>query len=131
MKHYRIEEIASEVEIARVGNSGSHYLLCPCAFCEGLRDNADVVDTGLAQGIDDGGKCAEGHGLITPQEDASLSTLQLRMNFRAKLVNIDRVIAQVDALRLVQCDDQAILSEIFHCTGFGDVDFNARLEDRG
>src|SRR6266568_215377 len=131
MKHYRIEEIASEIEIARVGNSGSHYLLCPCAFCEGLRDNADVVDTGLAQGIDDGSECPEGHRLIAPQEYTSLSALQLRMNLRAKLVDIDGFIAQVDALRLVQCDDQAILGEIFHSARLRHIDFNARLEDGG
>src|SRR6266571_1182044 len=96
MKHYRIEEIASEIEIARVGNSGSHYLLCPCAFCEGLRDNADVVDTGLAQGIDDGSECPEGHRLIAPQEYTSLSALQLRMNLRAKLVDIDDFNARLE-----------------------------------
>src|SRR5260370_4602916 len=98
MKHYRIEEIASEIEIARVGNSGSHYLLCPCAFCEGLRDNADVVDTGLAQGIDDGSECPEGHRLIAPQEYTSLSALQLRMNLRAKLESTQRSV-------FLRCDE--------------------------
>src|SRR5438552_2782513 len=71
--------------------------MCPSTFRKRLRDNADVIDAGLAQGIDDSGKCPERHGFITPQEDAALSTLQLSMNFRAKLVNIlQKVIVEND-----------------------------------
>jgi hypothetical protein len=47
----------------------------------------------------------------------------------AKLVNVDGVIAEVDALRLVYSDDKAILADIFDGVGLGDIDFDAGLQD--
>jgi hypothetical protein len=46
-------------------------------------------------------------------------------------VNVDGTVAEIDALVLVDGDDEALLVDFFYSGRFGDVDFNAGLQDRG
>jgi len=80
---------------------------------DGLGDDADVVDAGLAEGINDGGEAAEGDGLVATEKDALLRVFQLRFDSGAELVNVDGLIAEVDALGLVDGDDEAFLIDLF------------------
>src|SRR6266853_3868151 len=44
-------------------------------------------------------------------------------------MNVGGLIAEVDALRLVDSDDQPILIDFLHCLGLGYIDFDAGLEN--
>ena len=46
-------------------------------------------------------------------------------------MDVDGVVAEIDELVFVHGDDQALLSDFFYGVGFGDVDFDAGLQDRG
>src|SRR5215472_18609363 len=98
MEKHRAKQVPLEGKIARNGESGGHIsiLLRPCALCQGLGDNTDVVDAGNAQSIDHGSKNAKGHLLVAAQEDALLCIFQLRFDLRSELVDVDRIIAEVD-----------------------------------
>src|SRR5882762_9709233 len=98
---------------------------------DGLGDNADVVDAGLAKGVDDGGETPEGNGFVAAEEDAFLRVFQVSFDPQTELVNIGGLIAEVDALSFVHGDDEALLIDFLHGPRFGDVDFDARLENRG
>src|SRR5215467_5871001 len=104
-------------------------LLRPRTLRQRLGNNTDVVDSRNAQRVDDGCKNSKGNGLVASQEHRLLSAPELRVNFRAELVNIHRVVPEVDVLPLVDADDQAVLTDILHRFGFGDVDFNAGLQN--
>src|SRR6266576_6059231 len=81
---------------------------------DGLGDNADVVDAGLAKRVDNGGETAEGNGLVAAEEDALLGIFQLSADSGAKLMKVDGLIAEVDALGLVHGDDEAFLIDLLH-----------------
>jgi hypothetical protein len=59
-----------------------------------------------------------------------LRLLKLSCYLSTKLVNVNRTVAEIDALVLVDGDDEALLVDFLDSGGFGDVDFDARLEDR-
>jgi len=42
------------------------------AIGDGLGDDADVIDAGLAQGINDRGERSKGHGFVAAQENGVL-----------------------------------------------------------
>src|SRR5712664_2195864 len=48
----------------------------------------------------------------------------------AKLMNVDGLIAKIDALSLVHGDDQALLIDFLYGARLWNVDFDAGLEDR-
>ncbi len=104
-------------------------LLSSRAAGNGLGDDTDVVDTGLAQSVNDRRKNSKRNRLITPQEHTLLRTPQLGVNSRTKLVNVDGIVAKVDPLPFVYGDDKAVLANIFHRARFRDVDFDAGLQD--
>src|SRR5207248_11035596 len=116
MEEQRAKNIFLKGEIVRNGESGGHTLILLRAgtLRERLGHDADVVDAGDAQCVDDRGKNSERNRLIAAQENTSLRILQLYMNFRAQLVNIDGVVAEVDALRLIDGDHEAILADGFY-----------------
>src|ERR1700741_3761837 len=68
------------------------------ACSDGLGDDADVVDARLAERIHYRGKAPEGNGLIAAQEYTILLVLQFRMDSGSQLVNVDRLVPEIDAL---------------------------------
>jgi len=59
-----------------------------------------------------------------------LRLLKLGCYLSTQLVNVDRAVAEIHALVFVDGDDQALLVDIFNGGRFGDVDFDAGLQDR-
>ena len=99
------------------------------AIVDGLGDDGDVGDAGLTKRIDDGGESAEGNRLIAAEKDGILRALELLFDFVGELMDVDGIIAEIDALIFVDSDDQALLGDFLDGVGFGDVDFDAGLED--
>jgi hypothetical protein len=96
---------------------------------DGLGDDADVGDAGLAERVDYGGESAEGNGFIGAEEDGVIGMLELRFNFVGELMNVHGIVAEVDALGFVDGDDETLFGDFFYGVSFGDVDFDARLQD--
>src|SRR5712691_2221278 len=84
-------------------------LVGPRAVGDRLRDDADVVYAGQAKRVHDSGKAAEGNSLIAAEEHAFLLVLQLIADSGAELMNIDGLIAEINALSLINGDDEALL----------------------
>ena len=116
-----------------MGNGGlaasAVMLLSAGAVGNGLGDDADITDSGLAQSVDNAGEDAEGDFLVATEEDSVLRLFQLRFHFCAELMNVDGVVAEIDFLRFVDGDDQALLGDFLNRVRFGDVEFNAGLKD--
>src|SRR6267142_1460627 len=105
-------------------------LLSARAIGDGLGDDADVIDAGLPERVHDGGKAAEWNCFIAAKEDTLLPVFQLRLDPWAELMNVDGLIAKIDALSLVHGDDQALLIDFLYGARLWNVDFDAGLEDR-
>ena len=84
----------------------------------------------MAQSVDHLGESAEGNCFVGAKEDRVLRLLKLGCYLSTKLVNVNGTVAEIDALVLVDGDDEALLVDFFNGGGFGDVDFDAGLEDR-
>src|SRR5580658_2234534 len=73
---------------------------------ERLGDDADILYAGLAQGVNDGGPAAEGHGLVaTDVHRLMRRVLHLREQLRAEIVDVHGLVVQIDALGSVNGDD--------------------------
>ena len=90
-----------------------------------MGDDTDVGNAGLAEGVDDGAEGAEGDGFVGAEVDDVFLRLGLFFNFVGELVDVDRVVAEIDELVFVHGYDEALLSDLFYGVGFGDVDFDA------
>jgi hypothetical protein len=99
------------------------------AVGDGLGDDADVGDTGLAKGIDDGTESTEGNGLIGSEKDGVVRVFGLLSDFVRKLVNVDGIVAEIDALIFVDGNDEFLFGDFLDGVGFGDIDFNAGLKN--
>jgi len=99
------------------------------AVGDGFRDDADVGDAGLAKFVDDSGEDAERNGLVGAEEDGVVGTLELLFDARGKLVDVHGIVAEIDELVFVDGDDNFLLDEGLDRFRFGDVDFDAGLED--
>ena len=96
-----------------------------------LSYNAYILDAGLAHGVYDQCKGPERDGLVAAQVDGvSLRIVQLRMHLVSKLVNIDRVVPDVDSLRVIDGNHDARFGNFLHCLGLRHVHLNAGLQDR-
>jgi hypothetical protein len=100
------------------------------AVGDGLGDDADVGDAGNAELIDNSGEDPKRNGLIGAEEDGFVGTFELFFDARGKLVDVDGIVADVDELIFVDGDDDFLLVDFLDGVGFGDVDFDAGLEDR-
>jgi hypothetical protein len=98
---------------------------------DGLGDNADVGNAGLAEFVDYGCKGTEGNGLVGSKKNGVAGMLELLFDFGGEVVDVDGIVAKVDQLFLVDGDDETHLGDFLYGVSFGDVDFDARLEDRG
>jgi len=99
------------------------------AVVDGLGDDADVGDAGLTELVDHGGKSAKGDGFVGAQEDRVTGMFELLFDFGGEVVDVNGIVAEIDALILVDGDDEADLGDFLDCMSFGDVDFDAGLED--
>src|SRR2546422_2379435 len=102
--------------------------LAAMAF-ERLRDDAHVADTGLLHRIHHGGEGAERHVFIGADEDGLvLRVTDFLTQPGSDFIDVDSIVAQKDALLLVDADYQALLGDLFYGARFWDIDFNARLQ---
>src|ERR1017187_7259859 len=99
---------------------------------ERLGNDAHVGDAGLLDGVHDGGEGAEGNILIGADEDAlALGIANFGVQAGGDFVDVDRIVAQKDALVLVDGDDQALFGDLLDGFGLGHIDLDAGLKDRG
>src|ERR1700683_1722605 len=103
------------------------------AFCailfQRLSDDADVGDARLLYRIHDRGECSEGHILIGADEDGLIPRVaNLLPQLRCDFVNVDGVIAEEDALILIDSDHDPLFGDFFDRTRFGHADFNPGLK---
>src|ERR1700688_2744134 len=97
-----------------------------------LGNDAHVGNTRLLHGVHHGGESPEWHVLIRAQENKLIARIaNLLVKLGGYLVNVNRVVAQEDALILVDGDHNALFTDLLDSLGFGHVDFNSRLQDRG
>ena len=117
-----------------MGNGGlaasAVMLLSAGAVGDGLGDDADITDAGLAQSVDNAGEDPEGDFFVAAEEDGVLRLFELGLHFCAELMDVDGIVAEIDLLGFVDRDDQALLGDFFYRVGFGDVEFDAGLQDR-
>jgi hypothetical protein len=96
---------------------------------DGFGDDADVGEAGYTKGIDDRGKDAEGNGFVAAEKDRIVGMLELLADLGGELVDIDGIVAEVDELALINRDDDMLLNVFLHGMSFGEIDFNAGLQD--
>ena len=99
------------------------------AIRDGLGDDADIGDAGLAERVDDAGEGAKGNRLIATKKDGVVGTLLLSFDLGRKIVNVNGTVAKIEGLLFVDGDDEMILIDFFDGVGFGDVDLDAGLQD--
>src|SRR5713101_6639896 len=79
-----------------------------CMGFERLRDDAHVADAGLLDRVHYRGEGAERHVLVGANEDGlMLRVADLLTQLGSDLINIDGIVAQKDALLLINADNQA------------------------
>ena len=101
------------------------------ALGDGFGDDADVAEAGDAKGIDDGGKNAEWNGFVAAEEDGVIRMLELLADLGGELVDIDGIVAEVDELSFIDGDDDVLLDHFLDAVGFGEIDFDAGLQNGG
>src|SRR5574340_916175 len=80
---------------------------------QGLGDDAHIGDAGLFDRVHYGGKSAKGNVFIGAQEDGlALGIAHLLAQDVGDLVDVDGLVAQVNALRAVNGDHQALLGDL-------------------
>src|ERR1700682_2155020 len=98
---------------------------------ERLRNHADILDAGLAHGVYDQGERAEGNGFIAAQVNRiALRIVQLRVNFGAQLMDVYRIVANINTLGAVDGNDDPRLGNFLYVLLFGNVDFDSGLQNR-
>src|SRR5581483_3484488 len=97
-----------------------------------LSDNAHVRDPGLLHRIHYGRECPEGHVLVgTDENGLMLRVTHLLPYFSCNFVDVDRVVAEKDTLRLVDGNDHALFGDLFDGACLGDRDLDTGLQDGG
>src|ERR1700730_5137095 len=96
---------------------------------DGLGDDTDITDAGLAQSVYNAGEDAERNFFVAAEKNGVLRLLELRVHFSAELMNVDGIVAEIKSLRLVDRDDEALLGDFLDRVRLGDVELDAGLED--
>src|SRR5271170_5013252 len=106
-------------KLSERGLAASVAILLNCgALGERLGDDADILYAGLPQRVYHGGPAAEGYRLVAAHvHGLMLRVFHLRKQLRAQVVDVHRLVVQVDALGFINGDDHADLGELLH--GFG------------
>jgi hypothetical protein len=94
-----------------------------------LRNDTNVIDAGHAQSVYDFGKDAKGYGFIGAEEDGVLGLFELSLHLSAETIDVDWRVADIDELVFVDGNNQPNFVDFFDGGGFGDIDFDAGLED--
>src|ERR1700676_818687 len=98
---------------------------------ERLRHDADILDAGLAHRVHDQGKGTEGDRRIATEIDrVSLRIMHLGMNLVTQFVNVDGGVANINALRAIDGNDNARFGNLFYSFGLRHVHFDSGLQDR-
>src|SRR5437588_11898329 len=119
MEEDGLEKVFPKREVVRDGESGCHSLILLRArtLRQRLSNNADVVDAGDAERVDDRGKNAEGNGFVASQEDTWTEDLQWGVNFREERRKIDEIIGEIDEVGVFKDDNDTKQWNIFECGG--------------
>jgi len=96
---------------------------------DGLGDDTDITDAGLAQSVYNAGEDAERNFFVAAEKNGVLRLLELRVDFSAELVNVDGIVAEINSLRFVDRDDEALLGDFLDRVRLGNVELDAGLED--
>src|SRR6267378_6119657 len=95
-----------------VGNGGlaasAVMLLSAGAVGDGLGDDADITDAGLAQSVDNAGEDPEGDFFVAAEEDGVLRLFELCLHFCAELMDVDGIVDEINILGFVDRDEQAM-----------------------
>src|ERR1700733_13364187 len=101
------------------------------SFVEGLGHDANILDAGLAHRVYNDGECAERNRFVATEVDSvSLRIVHLGVDLVAQFVDVDGVIADIDALRAVDRNYDARFGNFPDGLGLRHVHFDARLQDR-
>src|SRR5271166_6310492 len=96
-----------------------------------LSDDTHVGDSGLLDGVHDGGESAEGNVLVGTHEDGlAFGIANPLPQLRTNLIDVDGIVAQKYLLLAVDGDHQTLLGDLFHRLGVRHSHFNARLQHR-
>src|SRR5215469_10387639 len=94
-----------------------------------LRHDADVSDTRLLDCVHHRGECAEGDVFVGAEINRLMRRIaNLLLQHRGNGIDVNRIVAEEDALLLVDADDQALFGDLLNRSCLRDVDFNARLQ---
>src|SRR5580658_1038968 len=103
---------------------------CCAILFQRLSDDADVGDARLLYRIHDGGEGTEGHVRIGAEKDELVAGIaDLLPELGGNLVDVDGIVAEENALVLIDRDNHPFLSNFLDGAGFWHIDFNARLQD--
>src|ERR1700674_3383318 len=98
---------------------------------ERLGDDATVADARLLYCIHHRGEGAERYVLIGADKNGlMLRVPYLLTQLCANLINVNRIVAQINPLLLVDADHQPLFGDFFYAASFWDVDLDARLKHR-
>src|SRR6266446_9046927 len=92
--------------LGKDGLAATLMLLGARSVGDGLGDDTNITDAGLAQSVHHAGEDAEGDFFIAAEEHSVLLLFQLRVDFGAELVNVDGLVAEINPLRFVDRNDQ-------------------------
>src|SRR6266853_316534 len=98
---------------------------------ERLRDDADILDAGLAHGVYHQRERAEWNGFVAAQVDRiALRITHLRVNLASQLVDVYRIVSDINSLGAVNRNDHSRFGNFLDCLRFGDVHLDSGLQNR-
>ena len=101
------------------------------SFVEGLGHDANILDAGLAHGVYNKSEGAKRNRLIAPEKDClSLRIMHLGVDLVTQFMDVDGVVANINALRAIDRNDHARFGNFLDRLGLGHVHFDAGLQDR-
>ena len=96
-----------------------------------LRNDTNIRDLGLTQRVDHSRKYSERNRFIGAKEHRLLRFFELGSKSRSEAINVHWIIPDVNPLAFINGDHQLLFRNLFGCSGLGEVDFDAGLEDGG
>src|ERR1700691_1948079 len=120
------------VQLSKAGFSAMEAIsLNLRTLAERLGYHTYILDTRLTQRVHYRSPTAEGNRFIAAHVNSlMLQVVRLRNYLLAEIVDVNRFVIQIDALRAVDSDDHAHFRQFFHRFRFWDVHVDARLQNR-
>src|SRR5882724_12863298 len=95
----------------------------------GLRHDTYIADACLFDGVHHSGEGAKGNVFIGAQVNRLMLRIANSLLQRgADLVDVDRLVTEIDLLRLVDTYDQPLFGDLFHSARMGHAYFDPRLQ---